>query len=103
MWLFHVNMASRLNKLFSAGGSVAVVDILALLSGLCFLCAPVRAEIRTAVIDKQTGQLSVIEGYREDFVAWANFTDDIQASGWADCSFVPSTSVAGFSYWGTSF
>lgn len=41
----------------------------------------VRAEIRTAVIDKQTGQLSVIEGYQEDFVAWANFTDDIETSG----------------------
>lgn len=46
------------------------------------LSAAVRAEIRTAVIDKQTGQLSVVDGYREDFVAWANFTDDIDASGW---------------------
>lgn len=74
-------MASRLNKLCSAGGPITIVDVLALLSGLCFLCCPVKAEIRTAIIDKQTGQLSVIEGYREDFVAWANFTDDIQASG----------------------
>lgn len=81
MWLFHTNMASRPNKLFSAGGPITIVDILAFLSGLCVLCAPVKAEIRTAVIDKQTGQLSVIEGYRDDFVAWANFTDDIQASG----------------------
>ncbi|XP_076007165.1 putative phospholipase B-like 2 [Genypterus blacodes] len=43
----------------------------------------VRAEIRTAVIDKQTGHLSVLKGYREDFVAWANFTDDITTSGWS--------------------
>ncbi|XP_019722492.1 putative phospholipase B-like 2 [Hippocampus comes] len=42
-----------------------------------------RAEVQTAVIDKITGQLSLLEGYREDFVAWANFTDDIQTSGWA--------------------
>ncbi|XP_051922855.1 putative phospholipase B-like 2 [Hippocampus zosterae] len=40
------------------------------------------AEVQTAVIDKITGQLSLLEGYREDFVAWANFTDDIQTSGW---------------------
>lgn len=45
------------------------------------MCASVRADIQTAVIDKQTGQLSVVEGYREDFVAWANFTDDIKTSG----------------------
>ncbi|XP_061762436.1 putative phospholipase B-like 2 [Nerophis ophidion] len=43
----------------------------------------VGAEIRTAVLDKNTGQLSVIVGYREDFVAWANFTDNIQTTGWS--------------------
>ncbi|XP_061527664.1 putative phospholipase B-like 2 [Phycodurus eques] len=43
----------------------------------------VVAEVKTAVIDKNTGQLSLLDGYREDFVAWANFTDDIQTSGWA--------------------
>lgn len=47
------------------------------------MCESVGAEIRTAVIDKQSGQLSVIEGYRADFVAWANFTDDIETSGWS--------------------
>ncbi|KAK1892988.1 putative phospholipase B-like 2 [Dissostichus eleginoides] len=47
------------------------------------MCASVRADIQTAVIDKQTGQLSVVVGYREDFVAWANFTDDIKTSGWS--------------------
>lgn len=67
-------MAARLKKTFV--GSVSTV-----LAVLCFLCAPGRAEIRTAVIDKQTGQLSVVEEYREDFVAWANFTDDIKKSG----------------------
>ncbi|XP_061842417.1 putative phospholipase B-like 2 [Nerophis lumbriciformis] len=45
--------------------------------------ALVGAEIRTAVLDKNTGQLSVIVGYREDFVAWANFTDNIQTTGWS--------------------
>uniref|UniRef100_A0A667YE30 Phospholipase B-like n=1 Tax=Myripristis murdjan TaxID=586833 RepID=A0A667YE30_9TELE len=50
---------------------------------LCLLCWSVRAEIRTAVINKQTGQLSVLEGYQDDFVAWANFTDDIKNSGWS--------------------
>lgn len=47
------------------------------------MCTSVRAEIRTAVIDKQTGKLSVLEGFREDFVAWANFTDEIKTSGWS--------------------
>ncbi|XP_061674338.1 putative phospholipase B-like 2 [Syngnathoides biaculeatus] len=41
------------------------------------------AEVKTAVIDQTTGQLSLLDGYREDFVAWANFTDDIQTSGWS--------------------
>ena len=41
----------------------------------------VRAEIHTAIIDKKTGLLSVVEGYKDDFVAWANFTDDIKNSG----------------------
>uniref|UniRef100_A0A8C7PH00 Phospholipase B-like n=1 Tax=Oncorhynchus mykiss TaxID=8022 RepID=A0A8C7PH00_ONCMY len=43
----------------------------------------VRAEIHSAVLDKQTGQLSLEEGFRDDYVAWANFTDDIKNSGWA--------------------
>ncbi|XP_061134970.1 putative phospholipase B-like 2 [Syngnathus typhle] len=43
----------------------------------------VVAEVRTAVIDKNTGQLSLLEGFRKDFVAWANFTDDIETSGWS--------------------
>ncbi|XP_049619775.1 putative phospholipase B-like 2 [Syngnathus scovelli] len=43
----------------------------------------VGAEVRTAVIDKNTGQLSLLEGFRKDFVAWANFTDDIETSGWS--------------------
>lgn len=49
------------------------------------MCAPVDADIRSAVFDKQSGQLSLVEGFREDFVAWANFTDDIKTSGWVDC------------------
>lgn len=74
-------MASRPNKTMALGSDSTVLNVLAVLSGLCFLCVSGGAEIRTAVIDKQTGQLSVVEGYREDFVAWANFTDDIKTSG----------------------
>ncbi|XP_020505546.1 putative phospholipase B-like 2 [Labrus bergylta] len=73
-------MAATLEQNVSDGG---VKKVLAVLLGLCLLCVSVRAEIRTAVLDKQTGQLSVIEGYREDFVAWGNFTDDIKTSGWS--------------------
>lgn len=58
-----------------------VLDLLKMFLLLFCMFTAVRAEIRTAVIDKQTGQLSVIEGYQEDFVAWANFTDDIETSG----------------------
>lgn len=72
-------MASRLNKSSSVGSFTTVLNVSVVLFGLCFL--RVRTEIRTAVIDKQTGQLSVLEGYQEDFVAWANFTDDIIKSG----------------------
>lgn len=67
--------------MFAVGGYLTPLSILAILAGLCFMYGSVQAEIRSAVIDKQTGQLSVIEGYREDFVAWANFTDDIKTSG----------------------
>lgn len=69
-------MASEGNKSFRVRTSV--LNICVVLSGLCFLC--VRTEIRTAVVDK-TGQLSVLEGFKDDFVAWANFTDDIKSSG----------------------
>lgn len=83
MWLAHSNMASGVNK--TSGRFSAVVNVIAVLAGLCLICEPVRGEIRTAVIDKASGQLSVVEGYREDFVAWANFTDDIKTSGWVHC------------------
>ncbi|KAM7019025.1 putative phospholipase B-like 2 [Tautogolabrus adspersus] len=73
-------MAARLKQNLSDGGVKTLLNVLA---GLCLLCVSVRAEIRTAVLDKQTEQLSVIEGYREDFVAWGNFTDDIKTSGWS--------------------
>lgn len=74
-------MASRLNKASAVGSFKTIFNVLAVLSGLCCICASAGDEIRTAVIDKHTGQLSVVEGYREDFVAWANFTDDIKTSG----------------------
>ncbi|XP_057687529.1 putative phospholipase B-like 2 isoform X2 [Corythoichthys intestinalis] len=56
---------------------------LVLISCCVLLNNLVEAVVQTAIIDKNTGQLSLLEGYREDFVAWANFTDDIQTSGWA--------------------
>ncbi|XP_056274804.1 putative phospholipase B-like 2 [Pseudoliparis swirei] len=64
-------MASRLNNMFALGSVLAVLIV----------C--VRADIRTAVLSTQTGKLSLVEGYRDDFVAWANFTDDITKSGWS--------------------
>lgn len=50
---------------------------------VCYCLCPVDAVIQSAVIDKQTGQLLLAEGYHADNVAWANFTDDISNSGWA--------------------
>ncbi|XP_041742202.1 putative phospholipase B-like 2 [Coregonus clupeaformis] len=53
-----------------------------------FLCVfylswrSVQAEIYSAVLDKHTGQLSLQEGFLDDYIAWANFTDDIKNSGW---------------------
>ncbi|KAI1900523.1 hypothetical protein AGOR_G00050810 [Albula goreensis] len=43
----------------------------------------VIADIRSAVLDGQTGKLSLLPGFHPDFVAWANFTDDIKKTGWA--------------------
>ncbi|KAF7661966.1 hypothetical protein LDENG_00248930 [Lucifuga dentata] len=60
-----------------------MMDVFVILYVFSVLCVPVRAELRTAVIDKQTGHLSLFQGYRDDFVAWANFTDDIKTSGWS--------------------
>ncbi|XP_077600710.1 putative phospholipase B-like 2 [Stigmatopora nigra] len=58
--------------------------LLLVLASLCVLFNPlVGAVVQTAIIDKTTGQLTLVDGYREDFVAWANFTDGIQTSGWA--------------------
>ncbi|XP_030225757.1 putative phospholipase B-like 2 [Gadus morhua] len=50
---------------------------------LFYSYCPVEAEISSAFIDLQTGQLTITEGYRDDFVAWANFTDEIEKSGWS--------------------
>lgn len=69
-------MASGRNATFALRSFMPVVNVILLAS-----CLYASAEIRTAVIDKQTGQLSVLEGFRKDFVAWANFTDDIKNSG----------------------
>lgn len=58
-------------------------SLVKLLFVLYFSCKSINGEIQTAVIDEKTGQLSLIEGYRDDYVAWANFTDDIKNSGWS--------------------
>ncbi|XP_060926880.1 putative phospholipase B-like 2 [Limanda limanda] len=71
-------MASRINKMFSVGScsSVSVAFYV-----LCLTC--VGAEVKSAVIDAHSGELTVVDGFQKDFVAWANFTDDIQTSGWS--------------------
>lgn len=43
----------------------------------------VIADVVSAVLDRQTGILSLLPGFKNDFVAWANFTDDITNTGWA--------------------
>lgn len=72
-------MASRPDKCF--GEIIVAKKVLSLLYVFCLTSVSVRAQIQTVFIDKQSGQLSVVEGYREDFVAWANFTDDIDTTG----------------------
>lgn len=78
-----LNMASGSGGTSSFTGTMAHVSVLAVFAALTLLFAPAAAgaEIRSAVLDKQSGQLSVVEGFKENFVAWANFTDDIKTSG----------------------
>lgn len=61
--------------------AMAPGSFLAVFAALSLLCGLAVAQIKSVVVDKQSGRLSVVEGWREDFVAWANFTDDIQTSG----------------------
>ncbi|KAM3867531.1 putative phospholipase B-like 2 [Diretmus argenteus] len=63
--------------------ATTAVSVSLILLVLCFPGASVEAEIVTAVIVKQTGQIVLREGYQDDFVAWANFTDGITTSGWS--------------------
>lgn len=65
----------------AVGGFPSFFSVLVILSGLFSEFSLVHAEIRSAVINKQNGQLSVVTGYREDFVAFANFSDNIKISG----------------------
>lgn len=78
MWLIRENMACRSVEMSLLCRFTLVLTVSCFLPVLNNLAG---AEVQTAVIDKITGQLSLVEGYREDFVAWANFTDDIQTSG----------------------
>lgn len=76
-------MASEAGRVAAVRGTMALENILTAFAVLNLMCAPAAgAEIRSVVFDKNSSQLSVVEGFKEDFVAWANFTDDIQTSGW---------------------
>lgn len=84
--IYHVtsvflNMASESFVKTGCRPTMAPGTFLAAFAALSLLCGSASAEIRSVVLDKQSGQLSVVEGLKEDFVAWANFTDDIKASG----------------------
>ncbi|KAG7490568.1 hypothetical protein JOB18_038353 [Solea senegalensis] len=76
-------MASGQNKMLKVGCLATVFNVSVVLLAWSLTCLCVGGEIQSAVIDKQSGQLSVVDGFREDFVAWANFTDDIETSGWS--------------------
>ncbi|XP_062861897.1 putative phospholipase B-like 2 [Trichomycterus rosablanca] len=43
----------------------------------------VESQVKSAVFDEQTGKLIVKEGFQNDYVAVANFTDDISKTGWS--------------------
>lgn len=76
-----LNMAADGGKYTGYSRTMAPRTFLAVFATVSLLCGPAAAEVRSVVLDKQSGQLSVVEGLKEDFVAWANFTDDIKASG----------------------
>lgn len=75
------NMATARSGMSAVGGFPSIFTTLVILSGLSSMFPLVYAAIRSAVIDKQNGQLSVVDGYREDFVAFATFSDNIKISG----------------------
>lgn len=76
-----VNMAAARKRGVAFGGFPSFLNILVILSSLCSAFSLVRAETRSAVINEQSGQLSVVDGYREDFVAVAKFSDEIKTTG----------------------
>eukprot|EP00066_Takifugu_rubripes_P008684 XP_003975045.1 PREDICTED: putative phospholipase B-like 2 [Takifugu rubripes] len=76
-------MAAARKRVVAFGGFPSFLNILVILSSLCSVFSLVRAETRSAVINKQSGQLSVVDGYREDFVAVAKFSDEIKTTGWS--------------------
>lgn len=80
-WRLSLNMVSGSGGTSAFRSTMAPVSTLAVFAALSVLFAPAGAEIRSAVLDKQSGQLSVVEGFKEHFIAWANFTDDIKTSG----------------------
>ncbi|XP_017325184.1 putative phospholipase B-like 2 isoform X1 [Ictalurus punctatus] len=50
-----------------------------------FVCviSPADTHLRSAVFNQQSGKLQLKEGIQTDFVAFANFTDDIVNTGWS--------------------
>lgn len=85
---YALNMASEREENTGFSRTMALVNVLAVFAALSLVCGPASAEIKSVVLDKQSNRLSVVEGLKEDFVAWANFTDDIEISGWVDCKVV---------------
>ncbi|XP_066542740.1 putative phospholipase B-like 2 [Hoplias malabaricus] len=49
---------------------------------LWWLC-PASAQLRSVILNRDTGGLSVTEGLHRDFVAFARFTDRINVTGWS--------------------
>uniref|UniRef100_A0AAR2JFJ5 Phospholipase B-like n=1 Tax=Pygocentrus nattereri TaxID=42514 RepID=A0AAR2JFJ5_PYGNA len=47
------------------------------------LASPAATQVQSAVLNTQTGKLDIKEGFQPDFVAFANFTDDIRNTGWS--------------------
>ncbi|KAF4086684.1 hypothetical protein AMELA_G00087190 [Ameiurus melas] len=52
---------------------------------ILFVCviSPADTHLHSAVFNHQSGKLQLKEGFQTDFVAFANFTDDIVNTGWS--------------------
>ncbi|XP_076841458.1 putative phospholipase B-like 2 isoform X1 [Brachyhypopomus gauderio] len=50
---------------------------------LNILFSSTASQLQSAIFDKKTGNVYVKGGFQSDFVAFANFTDDIRNTGWS--------------------